>query len=1048
MSGWGPYSSEVSVDFTRFYEEHLFLITGSTGAGKTTIFDAISFALYGDVSGKIREKTSVRSDFAATDTDTYIELTFSHSDVEYRIVRSPRYLRPKKRGEGDTITNETAQLFISDKEPIVSVNEVNRMIEQIMGIDYGQFKKIVMIAQGEFLELLISSSKDRVEILRSLFQTDQYEKLQYRLKEKANDLYRKIENIKNKMDEAANLIDQEADEELSDLKIEGNYIYDKIIPTLQESIKVEKTRLEDLENKVNKIEEAMMKQVVSITEGEQLNEMLQRLEQATIQYDNLADEKDNIVIQEECLKKAVAANKVKGEERFYQEAFQRMQSLEKRIKELEQEKEELKPLLTIATEEKTETEKKGQQIEIYREELTQLEGYLPLLKEYVELGQMQAESKDKLISLKEKQDLFISQIQKYTLQQEEYQAEYTSYHEVEKKIGEYNLLIEQGKNRSHSFVQAKALVQEIYKESKDLEKLYMMYEKNCMQMKEARQSYQEKEEIYRDAIVGVVAKLVQDGEPCPVCGSLEHPNIAKISHKVPDEQELDKLRELVEERRSAYDKVYQESIIRKAHLEEMEDQLIQLVKECTQDSFYQIESDQRRIQKYEELLVAEQEAHRTWCIELEHTKEMLISQKERRDCLKDELQKVGERIDSLEEELKQNGLILSQIQNDREHYQRSINQIQDRIPAEILQETSQQDRNILEQIKERIEENRKQIQDIQEMIAETKKKYDLIQEKTLTNETLYRNENVQYKVQKLELERKKEDYQKALLENHFLGEEEYKKAMMDVERIPSMENKIKDFYNALQALEKMKETLTDQIKGKTYVDIAELRSKLAEWKEEKEDLLQGKDNIKVRIINHQKILTSIRTNLARKQELEREYGVVKDLDNITRGQNKERLVFEQYILASYFEDVIRAANIRLTAMTNGRYELYKIHKVADARTTDSLNLEVLDHYTGKKRSVKTLSGGESFKAALSLALGLSDIVQNNAGGIQIETLFIDEGFGALDTESLDQALHTLMTLSAGNRLIGIISHVNELKERIDHQVIVEKGNHGSHIRIT
>ena len=201
----------------------------------------------------------------------------------------------------------------------------------------------------------------------------------------------------------------------------------------------------------------------------------------------------------------------------------------------------------------------------------------------------------------------------------------------------------------------------------------------------------------------------------------------------------------------------------------------------------------------------------------------------------------------------------------------------------------------------------------------------------------------------------------------------------------------------------------------------------------------------VKITVNEKALRSISEKQKERNVLEERYSLIRGLEQIATGKNKDRMVFEQYVLSSYFEDIVAAANLRLGKMTGGRYQLSRVEKVADGRTTDSLNLEVLDHFTGKKRPVKTLSGGESFKAALSLALGLSDVVQAYAGGIQIETLFIDEGFGALDEESLEQAMSTLDGLTEHNRLIGIISHVTELKERIDKKIVVEKGRSGSHI---
>jgi exonuclease SbcC len=281
----------------------------------------------------------------------------------------------------------------------------------------------------------------------------------------------------------------------------------------------------------------------------------------------------------------------------------------------------------------------------------------------------------------------------------------------------------------------------------------------------------------------------------------------------------------------------------------------------------------------------------------------------------------------------------------------------------------------------------------------------------------------------------------------FQSVEEYRQSILNEASMLELKNEITTYITLKQEKETIKKNLEESLKDKSMADVKGLLE-LKEQMEKNRDIHQKeKEHVISRRIGNKRALDSIQSKIAEKSKLDEEYGVVKDLDNVTKGNNGERLIFEHYVLSTYFEDIIKSANQRLSAMTNHRYELQKVSKVADARTKDSLDLEVLDNYTGRRRSVKTLSGGESFKAALSLALGLSDIVQNNAGGIQIDTLFIDEGFGSLDSESLEQALNTLTSLTEHNKMIGIISHVSELKERIDNQIVVEKGNNGSSLKM-
>ncbi|WP_310604643.1 SMC family ATPase, partial [Anaerosporobacter sp.] len=321
IAAWGSYKEKAVVDFTKFNQGSLFLITGPTGAGKTTVFDAISFALYGDVSGKTREKGSLRSDFATPAEDTYVELLFEHKGKSYRVYRAPKYERPKKRGEGMTLSQEVAELYIEDQSPIVVITEVNRKIEELLGMTYLQFKQISMIAQGEFLELLVASSKDRVEILRNIFKTNQYEKLQKALTEKALRLQRELTEQNNRLDEIVNTIEYnrfDEDDELTGLLASQSYHYERIQALLKEGLADSKKKEEQLEASIKECEQEEKRYIESIAKGEKINENHQKLAKLEEELRQLESQKEMFATKKQRVTQALQAMNVDSFAKIYE----------------------------------------------------------------------------------------------------------------------------------------------------------------------------------------------------------------------------------------------------------------------------------------------------------------------------------------------------------------------------------------------------------------------------------------------------------------------------------------------------------------------------------------------------------------------------------------------------------------------------------------------------------------------------------------------------------------------------------------------------------
>lgn len=821
LSGFGPYPGREEVDFSQFGGNGVFLITGPTGSGKTTIFDGITYALFGAASTQVRDKSSLRSDFAEDDTETYVELLFWHKGKEYTIRRSPKYERRKKRGSGVTLSNESALLLEEDKRPLETVTEVNKRIEEILGFNYKQFKQLGMLAQGEFMELLLASSRDRVEIFRDLFQTKAYEELQRRLSEEAKRLRDRLTELDSRMDEVLGQTDIE--------KAEG-LLPEELSYQVKEDWEKEKIRKREIEEELKSARKS-----------------LKELEEKGAEYFKL---------EKELLRER---EKNKKREENWKEQSAKATSIEIALRELleksklqrEKEKRELKELL----EEKKESQKKQKELLGWEWQLLEIEGAIREKKR----------EEERLLSL----------------------------------LKEFS---------------------ELAKEQKKQESLKQSYEIQLKREKEVRTRYQEKEELYRSAAIGLAARFLEEGKPCPVCGSLSHPDKAKVSKEVPDQQEVDHWKELAQKERVRLDEAFA----------------------ATQENLGALkkrEADTREACEKEGIL-DEKEGKEKYCLLQEEEKELCLQLKncKRKEKEAKNLEKLLLSLEKREETLKR------QEEKGRLREEGEAEKLRERLSKESLKAAE---------------------------------KRTIFEEGVKIEETL--KEKLEATAKHLSLD------------------------------ISLVEEKREGLFQTIKELEQKRD-----------FSVARLGKLKTAWE-------------------------TLKLRLAERQELEEKYGIWQDLDNITKGKNKDRLVFEQYVLAVYFEEVLESANLRLTEMTSGRYELRKVRRVEDARTTNSLDIEIFDNYTGKCRPVKSLSGGESFKAALCLALGMADMIEASIGGIRIDTLFIDEGFGSLDEESLDQALKSLLSLTGQKHLIGIISHVNELKERIDQQIVIEKGRSGSHI---
>lgn len=855
LSGWGPYKGQVEVDFTKLEDRGLFLITGPTGAGKTTIFDAIAYALYGNMSGSMREKNSVRSDFADEDTATFVELVMRHGGKEYRVVRNPEYMRPKKKKGGKsayTREKENAVLYLPEGKTVEGSSEVNRKMQEILVLDYRQFKQISMIAQGEFVKLLVASPAEKTRIFREIFSTSIYDSFAGVLKGRSGELYKRIMECRHKMDEDVHMLER------GEGRGKERYEYALFIESLEE----EEARYKDMLAKAEREYSALEKELTALAEkigqAEQINEKLTKLGEWREQKAALLKGKEAIDEAEGELKKARKAASLREEYVNCKNAGDLLEAM-------------------------------GRKVEQHRKEL---EAY----------GREQEKLKD-FYAKRETIKAFYELLE--------------AYEEKKRQLEESGLWMK--------------------KKNAELAKLQQQYMNQEEETGQKKRDFETADKAYKRAVVGIVARQIREGEPCPVCGSLTHPQVAKTAEEVPDEEGLQRLQKAYESERERLMELHGRAAACKGEVE----------------------------------------SHRVQELEWE------------------------ERAKELEEEM-------------------------NRLPEEIRQAAKSMSGKEFEKILNKYHTYQVQIGEKEKQIARDRE---------------------EEKEQKEKLQRLEAIFLSGYVKEGFGSREEYEHALRPAGEMEKAERAVKDYYDKLQAADGRIASLEEETKGKEREDTAGLKALYEEKRKGRQQQLEVLNAQNHNLQETMKIRKSLKEKLKRLEGLEMEYGIVKDLDNMASGNNARRLVFEQYVMAGYFEEILTAANIRLEKMTGGRYELSRIAEVGDGRVKDNLEMQVLDYYTGKLRPVKTLSGGECFKASLALALGMSDVIQGYSGGIRVETLFIDEGFGALDGESLEQACQTLMSLTEKNRLIGIISHVPELSEKIEKQIVIKKTNVGSEVKV-
>ena len=918
MSAFGPYAGNTVIEFDKLGDKGLYLICGDTGAGKTTIFDAICYALFGEASGRLRDVSMLRSKYADDLTPTEVELLFLHNDKEYRIVRNPEYYRPSKRGGGLTKQPQDACLYMPDGNVISKAKDVNKAVEALLSLNCDQFFQISMIAQGSFRELLISDTNTRQKIFRELFKTGFYLTLQDKLSEARKEISDKVSDSKKSIELYVRDITVDEDDVLS-IDVEnakaGLMLTEDIIELIVSLINKDETIANDNENKLKTV-----------------NGELERVNSSIAIIENAINSKEmlDITLKEYEEKKPMeeAANaefeKAKIELAKKDGIVKELSAIEAEIKKNEDIKKTEALINRLSDDEKNETEK----LSLLSDEKEQKAGVLSELKSELDglknVGVSIEEYKNKLEKLDE-------------------------------SINELNEL----KKEHKKFIRGQ----------QELEELTDKYIEDNNEFKRLRDIYEEMEQAFRDGQAGILAATLTDGEKCPVCGSLAHPDKAKLTDEIPSEEKLNEAKDNASKARDKANEASSFLRSRRTFVELIKEQLINNAVELFSDS------------------------------DIDEDKDLFIS--------------------NLESNIESRKFEITTLRND----------INDKLNNEKRRETR----------KKEIEDN---------LISEYEKKLKLIDEDIASLNIEIAGINASINENKLKAKEIKESLIFSDMSDAEIRRNELTYTLNSIQQLYDIkEQERNQIHDEVTKLTSKIESLKKSLEGIEITDVTDKKAKKTELEYKRNDLIKKIQEERTRIRINNNVLANIKDKAESLKETEKNLSYITSLSKTANGDlaGKEKIKLETYIQTTYFDRIIRRANLRFMEMSSGQYELKRQRVASDIRGQSGLDLVVIDHYNGTERSVRTLSGGESFMASLSLALGLSEEVQSSSGGVSVDTLFVDEGFGTLDSDSLDLAYKALTNVTEGNRLVGIISHVAELRNKIDNQIIVKKEKSGGSV---
>ncbi|PXA73658.1 AAA family ATPase [Vibrio sp. 11986-1-5] len=1005
LQAFGPFANQQVVDFSAFGHAPLFLINGPTGAGKSSLLDAICYALYGETTGSERSGDQMRCDYAPDSVLTEIEFVFELHQRRFKIIRSPDQQVAKQRGEGTTKKSHAAsliELMAHEEEKLLahSPKRVAAAVLELIGLDVKQFRQVMVIPQGKFRELLVANSKEREQIFGQLFQTHIYAQIERELSERAVGISRQKEQFDQQIKGALNVVAMANEEELQQALI-------SIEPTLknneqshqqaQQQLDVLKQQWhagQELQEKFSQQEQLAREQAQLTAQQTEIDELQLRLQQGQkaaqldLPYQQLSDARQQLTLAEQAQK---------SHQQAVTQAEQQVASARLAHQQAEQ---------------------AAQQIETLNQQLYQLES---IGKKWVELEQQQRQQSKALTELKAEQtqhQQLKNQLTDLDNQRQQQQQALELLVSQRSGLEAKQLQLSQLDEHIQLRVKQRALTEQINQLQQAHQQAGQAYQQAQQQTLQASQHADQLEFYWHSNQAAELAQKLVQGNPCPVCGSEHHPHIAQFTGQVVSKEQVQQARQAQQHHQASETEQLKQYQNAENNLNYYQQQLKQLAEQIEHKALPE--------------LTLLQQQYQTLAADIERLAQL------NPQALEQQLSQVMVALQQVQLQLEQQQYRVEQASKAEIEAQTKVASLQAEVASEFTDAA---------QVREAYGRVKKQMTALQQAELQARTQLAEAQQGFSSAQASLTSAEQQAKRWLASEQRLAQEWQMALNGSTFSSLEDYLQAKLTEETRLSIEQKVRQFEQRRATLQGQRDALAKVLHHQTPPNLTELKAAVEQQQAYVTLCLQQLSEVRSRYDGLRQVSDKLVTLYQNNAQLEKEYQIYGTLSDIANGRTGAKVSLHRFVLGVLLDDVLIQASQRLQIMSKGRYWLKRKEERAKGNAGSGLDLMVEDGYTGKWRDVATLSGGESFMAALALALGLSDVVQAYSGGIRLDTLFIDEGFGSLDPESLDLAIQTLVDLQQGGRCIGIISHVAELKEQIALRLDIVTSTLGSSIKL-
>lgn len=1038
ISAFGAYAGRVELDMRRLGEQGIYLITGDTGSGKTTLFDAISFALYGRASGEARKDGGIlRSDFASPSTETFVELQFDHMGKSYTVRRNMEYERKSLRGGGTTLEKENAVLY-TPEGPIEGKRRVDQAVLELLNIGYEHFSRIMMIAQGDFARLLMADTEERGKILRTIFDTGLYERLQEALKRRVAQAEKAYAPLKERLESAFGEVQFEEGEpgsaEISALgQTASAYRAEALMEGLERLMEHQKQRAAQDEQRrtyLRREAQDLQDQLARARAQKKDEEMLHQVEEELQALEARAGEIEELRAR---ISRDEAAQRLEPRRQALLEAHRRQTATQSELekKRAERDKRLQKgPELQNALQ-ALEAQGEAQRALVKRREA--LERQLPQYDQLHQAGQ-------RLKTLEENCAQARQAVLELDKAQRENQAQTVQAAEKAEALKDAPQALVEAQTALEKAREKEARLTTLWERLKQLGDWQKRLDALDQAVRQAIQQAENQEHLLAKARseallhqAGILAGQLKEGEPCPVCGALSHPQPALPAPEALSPEALEEMERQAREKRQRAQAQTSEYSGEKGRLEEQKVQLKQRlgeilgqdsapwdmrkVSETARDAIRQ--ARQEAADQNQALARARQAA--------EQYQQALDRQKRLNQQAPDLLRRFNEANQRLQEWEKERSAQQALTENLRQGLE-----IQDIAEAkreiERLNALQREYETLLSRARTALSDHQSALKSVEDQIG------------LLTEQGRAEHDRAM---------RAGDELRQAMGKEDFSSMDQLTAARLEPRALSKFKGDLADYEKRRHHALSSRQELMERLKAQEPADEQALQDRLDGNFAQQGRLEEESGARNLHLMANERLYRRLQADWKEFSGLSARYEMLKGLSDTANGKLKgsEKMTLERFIQADYFQQVLLQANQRFLQMTAGQYELERAQTADNLQSQFGLELNVINHYTGKSRSVRSLSGGESFMASLSLALGFSDVIRQHAGGVVMDTLFVDEGFGSLDERSLDQVMDALVRLSGSSKLVGIISHVAELRNRIERKIIVTKTPSGSSARI-